>query len=229
MSPPKGESGAFHPSKSRSRRWRQRDAEVAAIEEPSRGQPEVPLQKLFGVQKNHWKRGSFAWRGGGPIRFLQQVSRLLLLSNCSSWLTFFWTAKKSGFCGRVSAAPRGRGHSGSGSRTAPLSFSLRWGARPAFWDVQRPHAWLDTGWAPALLHRQPAPAWRRLTRNGPLRAVRIPSAPPNGAFPEPFSVHLSHRPREEPGFLRLTLALIKSATLRDTVIEAARFTWHIAS
>ena len=105
MSPPKGESGAFHAPRSRSRRWRQRDAEVAAVDEPSRGQPEAPLQKLLGVQKNHWKRGSVAWRGGGQggglICFLQKGSRLLLLSNCSSWLSFFWTAKKSGFCGRV--------------------------------------------------------------------------------------------------------------------------------
>lgn len=131
MSPPKGESGAFHAPRSRSRRWRQRDAEVAAVDEPSRGQPEAPLQKLLGVQKNHWKRGSVAWRGGGLICFLQKGSRLLLLSNCSSWLSFFWTAKKSGFCGRVLPhVAEGTAEVALGP-TAPLSFSPQWGARPA--------------------------------------------------------------------------------------------------
>ena len=84
--------------------------------------------------------------------------------------------------------------------------------------------WTQGGYQPCHTVSQ------RLSGAGrPEMALLEPSGSHQLLWTEPFSVHLSHRPRGELGFLRLTLTLIKSATLTDTVIKAGGFTWHTAS
>lgn len=73
--------------------------------------------------------------------------------------------------------------------------------------------WTQGGYQPCHTASQ------RLSRAGWLEmALLEPSGSHQLLWTEPFSVHLRHRPRGEPGFLRLMLTLIKSATLTDTVI-----------